>query len=69
MIARGVKRMQLLNLALELYDEERCSVCDTEFEPEAFTNNAKLPGGNCASIRDCVIASANRTGSQDDASE
>jgi hypothetical protein len=32
----GVKRAQLLALALDLYDEERCSVCDTEFEPEAF---------------------------------
>lgn len=32
----GLKRAQLLTLALEMYDEEKCSVCDTEFEPEAF---------------------------------
>ena len=32
----GVKRGQLLTLALELFDEENCSVCDTPWEPNAF---------------------------------
>ncbi|MCA0247712.1 MAG: AAA family ATPase [Proteobacteria bacterium] len=32
----GVKRGQLLSLALELFDNEHCSVCDTPWEPEAY---------------------------------
>lgn len=35
--ADGVKRETLINSALEMYDNERCPVCDTPFEPADFT--------------------------------
>lgn len=35
--ADGVKRESLINMALDLYDDERCPVCDTPFELEHFT--------------------------------
>jgi len=35
--ADGVKRETLINTALEMYDDERCPVCDTPFEPGHFT--------------------------------
>ena len=39
--ADGVKREALLNAALEMYDDERCPVCDTEFDSEQFTSHLK----------------------------
>jgi recombinational DNA repair ATPase RecF len=39
--ADGLKRDTLLNSALELYDNEKCPVCDTPFEPGHFTAHLK----------------------------
>jgi recombinational DNA repair ATPase RecF len=39
--ADGIKRETLISMALEMYDEERCPVCDTPFELNHFTAHLK----------------------------
>ncbi len=48
--ADGVKRETLINTALEMYDDERCPVCDTPFEPDHFTAHLKAKLDHLAEV-------------------
>ncbi|ATC24347.1 MULTISPECIES: AAA family ATPase [Caulobacter] len=48
--ADGVKRETLINTALEMYDDERCPVCDTPFEPDHFTAHLKAKLDHLADV-------------------
>lgn len=60
--ADGVKRESLISMALELYDDERCPVCDTPFEVNHFTAhlNEKLSHLEEVSERRKKIADATK---------
>lgn len=45
----GLSRESLLKSALELYDGAACPVCDTPFEPGAFTGHL---AGKLAQLKD-----------------
>jgi recombinational DNA repair ATPase RecF len=60
--ADGVKRETLINTALEMYDDERCPVCDTPFESDHFTAHLQEKLSHLEEVtarRQAVVAASN----------